>query len=45
MKIDTELYNKQNENWPQSGHHIMAQYDDNEIVVYQSYRPAIGNYA
>ena len=31
--------------WPKEGHHIMAQYDEDKIIVYQSYRPAIGNFA
>lgn len=31
--------------WPSSGQHIMAQYDDDKIYVYQSYRPEIGNFA
>lgn len=31
--------------WPQSGRHIMAQFDDDSIVVYQAYRPAIARFA
>ncbi|SEL84290.1 protein of unknown function [Aquimarina amphilecti] len=45
MKLEITNYKKQEENWPQQGYHIMAQYDDEKIVVYQSYRPAIGNFA
>lgn len=45
MKISIERYEKQNELWPNSGHHIMAHYDDESIVVYQAYRPSIGMYA
>lgn len=30
---------------PKTGRHIVAQYDDNSVVVYQAYRPAIGNFA
>ncbi|WP_431110210.1 DUF4291 domain-containing protein [Winogradskyella poriferorum] len=45
MKLKIKLYNKQIEKWPQQGHHIMAQYDDEKIIVYQSYRPEIGNFA
>lgn len=45
MKLKIKLYNKQIEKWPQLGHHIMAQYDDEKIIVYQSYRPEIGNFA
>ena len=45
MKLKIKLYNEQIEKWPQQGHHIMAQYDDEKIIVYQSYRPEIGNFA
>ena len=31
--------------WPESGKHILAQYDDETIVVYQAYKPSIGKYA
>jgi len=45
MNIQLKSYNQQNEGWPQAGHHIMAQYDAEKIIVYQSYRPAIGHFA
>jgi len=45
MKLKLENYKKQLSEWPKEGKHIMAQYDDDSIVVYQSYRPEIGNYA
>jgi hypothetical protein len=45
MKLNIQNYTEQLQEWPQSGHHIMAQYDDEKIIVYQSYRPAIGNFA
>ncbi|WP_420571028.1 DUF4291 domain-containing protein [Kordia sp.] len=45
MKLNIQNYIQQNNEWPQNGHHIMAQYDDEKIIVYQSYRPAIGNFA
>ncbi|MDH7911882.1 DUF4291 domain-containing protein [Winogradskyella sp. SYSU M77433] len=45
MKLKIKLYNKQIEKWPQQGHHIMAQYDNQKIIVYQSYRPEIGDFA
>ncbi|MFD2565482.1 DUF4291 domain-containing protein [Aquimarina rubra] len=45
MKLELIRYKEQEQNWPQSGYHIMAQYDDEKIVVYQSYRPEIGNFA
>ena len=45
IKMKLELYQKQIELWPKTGHHIMAQYDDEKIIVYQSYRPEIGHFA
>lgn len=45
MKLITEPYLTQNARWPASGRHILAQYDDNSIIVYQAYRPAIGRFA
>ena len=31
--------------WPGSGRHILATHDEETVVVYQAYRPAIGRYA
>lgn len=31
--------------WPLEGRHILAQYDDNSIVVYQAYCAEIADYA
>ena len=31
--------------WPEEGYHIMAQYDEDKVIVYQSYRPEIGKFA
>ena len=45
MKLTIQKYTQQLDGWPKTGHHIMAQYDDEKIIVYQSYRPAIGNFA
>ncbi len=45
IKIKTELYLKQLEKWPETGQHILANYDDETIIVYQAYRPSIGNWA
>ncbi|MEH2055689.1 MAG: DUF4291 domain-containing protein [Nostoc sp.] len=45
MRLITEPYFTQVSNWPKNGRHILAQYDDHLIVVYQAYRPAIGNFA
>ncbi|MDZ8241517.1 MAG: DUF4291 domain-containing protein [Nostoc sp. ChiQUE01a] len=44
MRLITEPYLTQVNNWPKTGRHILAQYDDQSIVVYQAYRPAIGNF-
>lgn len=38
-------YQEQRLRWPTNGRHIMAQYDDQSIIVYQAYRPAIGHFA
>ncbi len=45
MTLLTEPYLTQSPAWPPQGPHIMAQYDDQSIVVYQAYRPAIGIFA
>ncbi len=43
--MQTEIYTEQIKRWPQSGWHILAQYDDHTVTVYQAYRPAIGHFA
>lgn len=45
MKLITELYHAQNERWPKRGKHILAQYDSEQVVVYQAYHPSIGRFA
>jgi len=40
-----EPYLEQVKVWPSDGRHIVAQYDDDTIIVYQAYRPSIGRYA
>lgn len=45
MELFTEAYLAQAERWPQWGKHILAQYDDTSVVVYQAYRPGIGHFA
>ena len=45
MELKTELYSEQIKKWPQSGKHILAQYSDEYVVVYQAYKPSIGNFA
>ncbi len=41
----TEPYFTQAQHWPTQGRHILAQYDDATIIVYQAYSPAIGHFA
>ena len=41
----TEPYLTQVNEWPQSGKHILAQYDNDSIFVYQAYTPAISDFA
>ena len=43
MKL--KKYTEQLNEWPKEGFHIMAQYDEDKIIVYQSYRPEIGDFA
>ncbi|KIG16878.1 hypothetical protein DB30_04040 [Enhygromyxa salina] len=38
-------YLQQRAQWPPEGRHILADYDDDSVVVYQAYRPSIGRYA
>jgi len=45
MNLIWEPYLAQRERWPSVGHHILAQFDDRSIIVYQAYRPAIGHFA
>ena len=45
MHLIIEAYLAQQPHWPVSGKHILAQYDESSIVVYQAYRPAIGHFA
>src|SRR4029453_17703012 len=45
MTIPVELYLEQAPQWPSTGRHILAHYDADTIVVYQAYRPSIGQFA
>ena len=45
MKLLTEPYLNQASKWPKTGRHILAQFDEHTVVVYQAYRPAIGHFA
>lgn len=39
--LRTEPYLDQTARWPQTGRHVLAQFDDARVVVYQAYRPSI----
>jgi len=41
----TEPYLAQTQVWPAQGRHILAQYDDATIIVYQAYSSDIGHFA
>lgn len=41
----TKSYLDQLSRWPKNGRHILAQFDDESIYVYQAYRPSIAQYA
>ena len=42
----TESYMEQiTREWPRRGRHILAQYDDRSVVVYQAFCPEIAEYA
>lgn len=45
MKLTMKNYREQCSLWPSSGKHIMAQFTDKYVVVYQAYRPSIGRFA
>lgn len=45
MSVRVEPYLEQLERWPTSGRHILAQYDDDAVIVYQAYRPSIAEFA
>ncbi len=45
MPLVFEPYAEQVKLWPKEGRHILAQFDDESIIVYQAYNPAIGQYA
>jgi len=45
MNLTIAKYALQEPNWPRSGRHIMAHYDDSSVIVYQAYNPSIGRFA
>lgn len=40
-----EAYLSQYERWPRRGRHVLAQFDEQSVVVYQAYGRSIGNFA
>jgi Domain of unknown function (DUF4291) len=45
MRLILEPYVVQKDRLPKKGRYIVAQYDEESVVVYQAYRPAIGLFA
>ena len=46
FSLQTQSYlEQQRKFWPREGKHILAQYDDESIVVYQAFKPEIAEYA
>lgn len=45
MELRTESYAEQVKRWPQRGRVILAQFDDDSVVVYQAFRPEIAAWA
>jgi len=45
MTLSIQPYLEQLPHWPQSGRHILAQFDHDSIIVYQAYRPSIARFA
>jgi hypothetical protein len=45
ISLRREPYLAQQTRWPVAGRHVLAQYDVETVVVYQAYRPVIGEYA
>lgn len=45
MPLEIKPYRDQRIDWPRAGRHVLAQYDDESVIVYQAYRPSIGKFA
>jgi hypothetical protein len=41
MSLQLESYSEQKQIWPPEGRHILAQYDDESVVVYQAYNKRV----
>lgn len=42
MRISTQPHPSLTTTWPPEGRHVLAQFDDTTVIVYQAYRPEIG---
>ena len=45
LELHTTGYLAQRDRWPPDGKHILAQWDEATIIVYQAYRPSIADFA
>ena len=45
MTLLLERWKDQIAHWPASGKHVLAQFEDETVVVYQAYKPSIGQHA
>ena len=45
IPLATASYAEQVKTWPRTGRHVLAQYDEDTILVYQAYNLAIGRFA
>ncbi len=45
MKLNWNDYQEVAATWPKTGEVILASFDENEIVVYQAYKPSIARFA
>jgi hypothetical protein len=45
MNLITKSYLSQASRWPQTGRHILAQFEHDSIVIYQAYNTTIGHFA
>lgn len=45
MRLALESYLTQLSVWPKTGQHVLAQFDETSVVVYQAYNARIGHYA
>jgi hypothetical protein len=43
--IGHELHSIQAKRWPPQGEQVLAQFDADNVIVYQAYRPSTGHYA